>query len=70
MTRDEKVSTNIKEKIKLNFPFVYNITSDENVNEVLICSLNKGKPLTANTKLKEEWLIHHIEEINKLSLIT
>lgn len=70
VTRDEEVSENIKGRIKSKFSPVYNITSDEDVNEVLICPLNQNLPAPANSKSDEKWLNDYIDELKKLSLVT
>lgn len=79
VTRDNETSAKVKERIRGVFGQVYSITSDEDVNEILICPLStnvsiivtngvKSSGNRASGKGKDEWLNEYVDELKKLCI--
>ena len=65
VSRDADTAAEVKATVKRVFPAVFSITSDEDVNEVIICPLHpeSGEPLKG---AKVGWAQDYRESVGKL----
>lgn len=68
VTRDEEAALHVKGCIQKHFQRGYTIGSDEDVNEVLICPLNKELVPNTNEEQKIDWVKITSEGISNLLL--